>query len=379
VASALDPSASADSATARDQWAAAGDSRVGGVPSAGPGNAPTVGAGSPVGIRDCPAARGDSAVAQASRNAGILGIGAALPERVVDNDSIAGAIGVTGDWISRRTGIAERRHAHAGARLSELAAQAGLAALADAGLAAGELELLIVATFTADAIIPPASARVARLLDATGAATFDLNNACAGFVSALAAADALIGAGGFTNALVVGAEIVSRHLDRTDRGTAAVFADGAGAVVISGDAPGGLGPFALGCDGSQADLITTDPRTGLLRMDGHETFKQAVARLSEVSLQACRSAGVSLDEVDALVLHQANGRITAAVAERLGVDPRKVVDCIARLGNTSAASIPLALAHARANGQLRRGDRALLAAVGAGFSWGASVVEWELA
>ncbi|HEV7528040.1 MAG TPA: beta-ketoacyl-ACP synthase 3 [Solirubrobacteraceae bacterium] len=312
-----------------------------------------------------------------SRNAGALGIGVALPERVVANDRVADAIGVSQEWIVRRTGIAERRHALAGARLSELAADAGAAALADAGLPAQELALLILATFTADAIIPPASASVAHLLGATGAATFDLNNACAGFISGLAAADALIGAGGFANALVIGAEIVSRHLDPSDRNTAAVFGDGAGSIVIAGDAPGGFGPFAMGADGSQAQLITIDHDSRSLRMDGHETFKQAVARLSEVALQACEAAGVELGEIDVFVFHQANSRITAALGERLGVDPAKVVDCIATLGNTSAASIPLALAHARRNGQLRKGDKALLAAVGAGFTWGATVVEWE--
>lgn len=312
-----------------------------------------------------------------SRNAGALGLGVALPERVVANDRVAAAIGVPQEWIVRRTGIAERRHAAPGARLGELAAAAGAAALADAGLPAEELQLLILATFTADSIIPPASARTAHLLGAAGAATFDLNNACAGFVSSLAAADALIGTGGFANALVIGAEIVSRHLDPADRNTAAVFGDGAGAIVIAGDAPGGIGPFTMGADGSQAHLISIDPDSGLLRMDGHETFKQALTRLGEVSLQACEAAGTELGEIDVFVFHQANSRITAALTERLGLDSAKVVDCIATLGNTSAASIPLALAHARRTGQLRSGDKALLAAVGAGFTWGATVVEWE--
>ncbi|MHB8531867.1 MAG: thiolase family protein, partial [Solirubrobacteraceae bacterium] len=173
------------------------------------------------------AARG-MVTARVARNAGVLGIGAALPDRIVGNQDLVGAIDVTEEWIMRRTGIAERRHATPGAQLSELAADAGRAALADAHLDAQDLDLLILATFTADSIIPPASARTAHLLGAAHAATFDLNNACAGFVSALAAADALIGAGGFGNALVIGAEIVSRHLDRTDRGTVVVFGDGAG-------------------------------------------------------------------------------------------------------------------------------------------------------
>ncbi len=311
--------------------------------------------------------------------AGVLGLGAALPETVIANDRVASAIGVDAEWIVRRTGIHERRHAGAGARLAELAAEAGRAALADADVDARELDLLIVATFTPDAVIPPASARVAHLLGATSASTFDLNNACSGFVSALAAADALIRTGSAKRALVIGAEIISRHLDPGDRKTAAVFGDGAGALVLGGDAPGGFGPFAMGADGAQAHLIGTDPDSGTLRMDGHETFKQAVARLFEVSLDACAAAGVALEELDLLVFHQANGRITAALCERLGVERERVVDCIATLGNTSAASIPLALVHARRERLLHDGQKVLLAAVGAGFTWGASVVEWELA
>jgi 3-oxoacyl-[acyl-carrier-protein] synthase-3 len=309
--------------------------------------------------------------------AGVLGLGDALPVRVVGNDGVAAGIGVDEEWIVRRTGIRERRHAVPGAKLSELAARAGGAALADAGLDAGALELLILATFTPDAIIPPDSARVAHLLGAQRAATFDLNNACSGFITALAAADALIGAGSHRNALVIGAEIISRHLDPADRKTAAVFGDGAGAVVLAGETPGRFGPFVLGADGAQAHLITTDPASGLLRMDGHETFKHAVTRMGEVSLKACAAAGVELDEVDLFVFHQANSRITATLGERLGLDPAKVVDCIATLGNTSAASIPLALAHARRSGRLHAGQTVLLAAVGAGFTWGASVVEWK--
>jgi 3-oxoacyl-[acyl-carrier-protein] synthase III len=318
-------------------------------------------------------------LALAARRTGVLGLGAALPETTVSNDRVAAGIGVGEDWIVRRTGIHERRHAAPGARLSELAADAGRAALADAALDASELDLVIVATFTPDSIIPPASPTVAHLLGATHASAFDINNACSGFISALAAADALIRTGSIGRALVIGAEIISRHLDPSDRKTAAVFGDGAGALVIGGDAPGGFGPFVMGADGSQAHLITTDADSGKLRMDGHETFKQALARLSEVSLEACAAAGVELDELDLLVFHQANSRITTALGERLSLDPERVVDCIATLGNTSAASIPLALAYARRERRLHRGQKVLLAAVGAGFTWGASVVDWELA
>ncbi|HEX3911228.1 MAG TPA: beta-ketoacyl-ACP synthase 3 [Solirubrobacteraceae bacterium] len=308
---------------------------------------------------------------------GVLGLGSALPEPVVGNDRVAARIGVGEEWILRRTGIRERRHAPPGAKLSELAAEAGRAALADAGLDAPALELLILATFTADSIIPPDSARVAHLLGAPRATTFDLNNACSGFIAGLATAEALIRAGGHANALVIGAEIISRRLDPGDRKTAAVFGDGAGAVVLGREAPGGFSPFAMGADGSQAHLITTDPASGLLQMDGHETFKQAVARMGEVTLRACAAADLRLGEIDLFVFHQANSRITATLGERLGLDPAKVIDCIATLGNTSAASIPLALTHARREGRLRAGQKVLLAAVGAGFTWGATVMQWK--
>ncbi len=332
----------------------------------------------PSALESTATARAADAPDLAARGAGALGLGAALPARTVANELVAAGIGVEPEWIVRRTGIHERRHATAGAQLSDLAADAGRAALADAALDAGDLDLVIVATFTPDSIIPPASPTVAHLLGATRASTFDLNNACSGFVSALSAADALIRTGSHSRALVIGAEIISRHLDPSDRKTAAVFGDGAGALVIGGDAPGGFGPFVMGADGSQAHLITTDPDSGKLRMDGHETFKQAIARLGEVSLGACAAAGVELGELDLLVFHQANSRITTALSERLGLDPARVVDCIATLGNTSAASIPLALAHARGEGLLRRGQKVLLAAVGAGFTWGATVLDWEL-
>jgi 3-oxoacyl-[acyl-carrier-protein] synthase-3 len=310
------------------------------------------------------------------RSAGVLGLGISLPDGVISNAEVAAGVGVEEPWIVRRTGITERRRARPDARLSALAADAGRAALADAELAAQEIDLVLVATFTPDSIIPPVSAEVAHLIGAVGAGAFDVNGACTGFISALATADALIGAGAARNALVIGAEIISRHLDSSDRKTAVVFGDGAGAVVLAAGAPGGLGRFVMGSDGAQSRLITTDPATGTLRMDGHETFKQAVLRMVEVSLGACAAAHADIADVDLFVFHQANGRITATLTERLGVDPSRVVDCIARLGNTSAASVPLALAHARDAGQLRPGARVLLAAVGAGFTWAATVAEW---
>jgi 3-oxoacyl-[acyl-carrier-protein] synthase-3 len=310
------------------------------------------------------------------RTAGIVGLGTALPEHVVGNAGIAATLGVDDAWIVRRTGIHERRHAAKEMRLVELAGQAGRAAIEDSGIPAEEIDLIIVATLSHELSTPNAAPLIAHALGATRAGGFDLGCACTGFIAGLASATAWIECGRARTALVIGAELMSRYTDPTDKRTAALFGDGAGAVVVTAGAPGSIGPVVLGADGSCGEMITSNPRTGSIIMDGHETFKQAVARLTESSLEACRNAGVTLDDIDLFVYHQANGRITSSLGERLGLDPARVVDCIAGLGNTSAASVPLALGYARANGQLQPGHRVLLAAVGAGFTWGAVVVEW---
>jgi len=311
--------------------------------------------------------------------AGIVGLGCALPDRVVPNSEISPAIGVADDWIERRTGIRERRYAEPGARLAELAAAAGAVALADAGIDGAAVDLVLVASCSQDSVMPNAAPQVAHALGTVGAAAFDVGSACTGFLSALAVARAMLGSGAARTALVIGAEIMSRHVDPHDRNTAALFGDGAGAIVATAGAPGDLGPVILGSDGSRAQLVVADRETQLLSMDGHETFKQAVRRLAEASIAACEAAGVPLGALDLYVYHQANTRILASLAERLGLEPGKVVDAIATLGNTSAASVPLALAQARAQGRLRAGTRVLLGAVGSGFTWGASVVEWGMA
>ena len=311
--------------------------------------------------------------------AGIVGLGSALPERVVPNAEITAAIGVEEDWIVRRTGIRERRYADPRAPLAELAAAAGGAALADAALDPGELDLVLVASCSQDSVMPNAAPQVAYALGAHRAGAFDVGSACTGFIAALAAARAMLASGAARHALVIGAEIMSRHVDPADRNTAALFGDGAGAIVCTAGAPGELGPVVLGADGGHAGLIVADRDSGLLTMDGHETFKQAVKRLAQVTREACDAAGVALDDVDLFIYHQANTRILAALAERLGLDPARVVDCIATMGNTSAASVPLALERARRDGRLGAGMRVLLAAAGSGFTWGAGVVEWGLA
>jgi 3-oxoacyl-[acyl-carrier-protein] synthase-3 len=312
------------------------------------------------------------------RTAAIVGLGAALPERIVPNAEVTPAIGVDDDWIVRRTGIRERRYAVRDSSLAELAAQAGAAALTDAGVAGEDIDLVLVATCSNDSIMPNAAPQVAHSLGASSAAAFDIGSACTGFLAALATARGMLMTGAASNALVIGAEIMSRHVDPADRNTAALFGDGAGAIVASAGAPGDIGPVVLGSDGAHAQLIVADRDTQLLAMDGHETFKQAVRRMTEASIGACEAAGVALADVDLYVYHQANTRILASLAERLALDPAKVVDSIASLGNTSAASVPLALADARAQGRLAPGMRVLLAAAGSGFTWGAAVAQWGL-
>jgi 3-oxoacyl-[acyl-carrier-protein] synthase III len=312
------------------------------------------------------------------RTVGVAGLGMALPPYVVENAEVAAGLGIDDAWIVRRMGIHSRRRAAPGTTLAELAIEAGAAAIEDSGLAAGELDLVLVATLSHELTTPNAAPIVAHALGATRAGTFDVGCACTGWVAGLASATAWIEAGRAETALVIGAELMSRHTNPDDKRTAPLFGDAAGAAVISAGAAGSMGPVILGADGSCAEMITTDRTSGFILMDGHETFKQAVSRLAQASREACAAAGVDLGEIDLFIFHQANARITTALGERLGLDPERVVDCIGTLGNTSAASIPVALAHAREEGRLPAGSRVLIAAVGAGFTWGAVVVEWGL-
>jgi len=314
-----------------------------------------------------------SANAAALPVTGIAGVGSALPERIVPNAEITPAIGVNDDWIVRRSGIRERRYAPREARLADLATAAAVAALADAGIDGAEVDLVLVASCSQDSAMPNAAPQVAHALG-TQAAAFDIGSACTGFIAALAVARGMLLSGAATTALVIGAEIMSRHVDPADRNTAALFGDGAGAVVLTAGAA--IGPVILGSDGAHAELIVADRETNLLSMDGHETFKQAVKRMSEATIAAIEAAGLAPADVDLFVYHQANTRILALLAERLELDPAKVVDCIAELGNTSAASVPLALDAARRDGRLKPGMRVLLAAAGSGFTWGGCVATW---
>jgi 3-oxoacyl-[acyl-carrier-protein] synthase III len=309
--------------------------------------------------------------------AAIHGIGAALPERVVANAEVAQRAGVSEDWIVARTGVRERRHVAAGERLDALATEAGHRALDDAGLGPEELDLVFVATMSPDELSPNAAPLVAHELGAARAGALDVGAACTGFLGALGLAAAQIESGRAERALVIGADVLSRLIDPADRGTAALFADGAGAAVVASSSNGaGVGPVLLRADGSGAGAIRATHEERLIRMQGHDTFREAVRRLSESTLQAVEEAGVALEEIDLFVYHQANARILAAVAEKLGLDRGRVIDCIDRYGNTSSATIPLALAEARERGLLEPGAMVLLAAFGAGFTWGAGVIRW---
>jgi 3-oxoacyl-[acyl-carrier-protein] synthase III len=302
---------------------------------------------------------------------GIAGVGAALPPRVVTNAEIAERIGVDAAWIERRTGIRSRHHLDPGGTLVELAARAGAQALAEAGVAARELDVVLVATVTADQITPAAAPLVAHALGSTAAA-MDVGAACTGFVSGLALASGLIESGRAGNCLLIGADVLSRHTDFGDRRTAGLFGDGAGAVVLRAGGSGWVGPVVLGSDGAAAGLIVAERDPGLVRMDGHETFKRAVAAIAAGTRAAVAAAQLTVADIDHFVFHQANGRILSAVAESLAIGDERVVDVIATLGNTSAASIPLALTHL----DPAPGELVLLSAAGAGFTWGACVVEW---
>jgi 3-oxoacyl-[acyl-carrier-protein] synthase-3 len=321
----------------------------------------------------------ESVAAVLPLGAAIASVGISVPETVVPNAQIAPRIGVTDEWIVRRTGIRTRRVAAPEERLATHATHAAADALKRAGVSPEQLDLVLVATTTPDEVMPNAAPQVAHELGANRAGAFDIGAACTGFLSALAVGAAQIEAGRSQRAVVIGADLMSRITDPEDRSTAAVFADGAGAVVLQATAQESrIGPIVLGSDGAGADHIIVPREGGVIRMRGHETFREAVARLSLATVQAVRAAGARLEDIDLFVYHQANGRILSAVGERLSLPVDRVVDCISEYGNTSAATLPLALEHAERDGRLQTGQRVLLGAFGAGFTWGATVVEWGM-
>ncbi len=312
------------------------------------------------------------------RDAGIAGLGVALPDQVVTNGPIAERLGVEQSWIVKRTGVHERRHAQPGETLEQLAAEAGRAALERAGIEPTQVDLVLVATFTATRLLPNAAPQVAQELGAVGAGAIDLGAACTGWLSGLALACGQIESGRADSVLLIGADLCARRTDPVDRRTAALFGDGAGAVVVTPGGPGRVGRVQLRADGSGAECIFVEHERGLLEMRGQDTFRAAVARLSESTLEVLEAEELALEDIDLFVYHQANTRIIASVGERLGLDPDRVIDCIAKYGNTSSASIPIALAEAERSGRLNPGSRVLVSAFGAGFTWGSGVVEWGM-
>ena len=318
----------------------------------------------------------------------VTGVGAYLPEEVVTNADLSKIIDTTDAWIVERTGIHERRRAAPEQGASDLAVEAAKKALAAAGRSAADLDLIIVATTTPDLTFPATAALVQRKLGAPIGIAFDVQAVCSGFVYALSVADGFVARGLAKCALVIGSETMTRLMDWTDRGTCVLLGDGAGAVVLEpGEGRGdtsdrGLLGFSLRCDGSKQDLlfvdggVSTTGTIGHLRMQGKEVFRNAVVNISEAVESAAKVAGIPTSEVDWFIPHQANQRILAGVAHRLGIDEKRVISTVARHANTSAASIPLAWAEAIDDGRIKPGQLLLLEAMGGGLTWGACVVRF---
>jgi 3-oxoacyl-[acyl-carrier-protein] synthase-3 len=312
------------------------------------------------------------------RTASIIGLGHWSPAEVVPNSALAGRLGVDDAWIIKRTGVHTRRRAAPTERLSDMATWAARRALTDAGVEAYDIDLVLVATMSQDEITPNTAPLVAHELGAERAGAMDIGAACSGFLAALRMAAGQIETGRADRILVVGAEALTRLLDYDDAKTAHLFGDGAGAVVLGADGGGQIGPIMLAADGGLGPAITCDFEDRVIKMDGHSTYQTAVKRLSEATVAAVARAGLELDDVDLFVYHQANGRIIKAVGERLDLEPAKVADYVAHMANTSAASIPLTLSLLREDNRLRTGQKVLIAAIGAGFTWGAGIVEWGI-
>ena len=308
----------------------------------------------------------------------ILGIGAALPEQLITNAALVERLDTSDEWIVRRTGIRERRHLRADETLAELAASACAQALDDAGHDAAAVDHVIVATFTADRATPGLAPAVAARIGAEHAGTVDVNAACAGFLYGLDQAAALIESGRARHVLVCAAEALSRVTDHEDRATAVLFGDAAGAVLVGPGGHGlGVGRFVFGYDDTLADTLYAERESPKLRMAGQQVYRHAVARMTEASRLVLERNGVSASELDYLVPHQANARIITAVAEALGVPLEKVSFNVEWTANTSAASIPLALAAAERDGHLHPGSLVGMVAFGAGFVWAAGLARWK--
>ncbi len=318
----------------------------------------------------------------------VLGCGSYLPQRILTNAELATRIDTSDEWIVQRTGIRQRHIAADGEFTSHLAINAARAALANAGIDAQSIDLIVLATSTPDNTFPATAVAVQNALEIYHGAAFDLQAVCSGFVFALATADNFLRTGACKRALVIGAETFSRILDWNDRGTCVLFGDGAGAVVLEAQTSAGKSSDRgvltthLRSDGRHKAKLYVDggpsstQTVGHLRMEGREVFKHAVGMITDVIVDAFNATGLSAEDIDWFVPHQANKRIIDASAHKLHIAPQKVVLTVDQHGNTSAASIPLALSVAMKDGRIRKGDLVLLEAMGGGFTWGSALVRW---
>ncbi len=317
----------------------------------------------------------------------VRGVGHYLPERVVENAEFEATLDTTDDWIRSRSGIERRHFAAEGETTSDLAARAAGAALSDAGLTAGDLDALIVATSTADLTFPSVATMVQDKIGMVTGFAFDVQAVCAGFIYALANAQALIASGQASRVMVIGAETFSRILDMTDRGTCVLFGDGAGALVLEAaegaGTPADRGILAtdLHSDGRHRDILYVDGgvstgTSGVVKMQGREVFRHAVEKLAATAHAALAKAGLGEDDVDWIVPHQANLRIIKATAQRMGLPMERVILTVQDHGNTSAASIPLALSVGKHDGRIRQGHLVVTEAIGGGLAWGSVVLRW---
>jgi 3-oxoacyl-[acyl-carrier-protein] synthase-3 len=317
----------------------------------------------------------------------IVGVGKALPDKILTNEDLEKMVETDDEWIVERTGIRERRIASAGEGVASLGTKAAQMALHTAGLEATDIDLVICATSTGDGMFPASATLIQDAIGARNAAAFDVNAVCVGFVAALSTATQFINAGAYERVLVVGSEVLSRIVNWKDRGTCILFGDGAGAVVLERGESGGVGSFLLRSDGSGAKFLyangpATSPVSPLasegyyMVMDGREIFRFAVKAMEDASRQVIEEAGWKPEDVDLVVPHQANQRIIMNTAQRLGIDPERVYLNIHRYGNTSSATIPVALCEAWEEGRINEGDKLVFVAFGGGLVWGANVVEW---
>ena len=325
----------------------------------------------------------------------IIGTGSYLPEKVLTNDDLSKIVDTSDEWITTRTGIKERHIAADDQATSDLAAEAARRAMTAAGVTPEDIDLIVVATVTPDMFFPSTACFVQRKIGATNAVCFDISAACSGFLYALQVARHFLNAGSRTTALVIGAEKLSSLVNWEDRNTCVLFGDGAGAVVIRAvdadtDAPGRVLSTVMGSDGTLSDLLKVPgggsalpitpenaaSRPNTIHMEGRETFKHAVTRMCQASEQALEMAGLTKADIAMVIPHQANARIITAIADRLGLPEEKTFVNVDKYGNTSAATIPVALDEAHRQGRIKRGDIVLLVAFGGGFTWASSVLRW---